>query len=103
MLIGALLIMIAASVSPADVEAVLPEALALVAGTALVSGRSWSPSRRGARPTLRERAFVGWMAPRGIVAGATASAFGIQLTQAGLAGRGRSSLTFVAILGSVVL
>jgi hypothetical protein len=43
------------------------------------------------------------MAPRGIVAGATASAFGIQLTQAGLAGRGRSSLTFVAILGSVVL
>jgi hypothetical protein len=43
MLIGALLIMIAASASPADVEAVLPEALALVAVTALVSGRSWSP------------------------------------------------------------
>ncbi|MGB0094220.1 MAG: hypothetical protein WBP81_17035 [Solirubrobacteraceae bacterium] len=28
-------------------------------------------------PAGRERAFAGWMAPRGIVAGATASAFGL--------------------------
>jgi NhaP-type Na+/H+ or K+/H+ antiporter len=105
MLVGVLFVLIAASVSPDDVRAVLPEAIALVAVmavvirplvTALATWRSFL--------TLRERALVAWMAPRGIVAGATASAFGLSLTQAGIAGGDEVlPIVFVAIFGTVVL
>ena len=66
LLIGVLFVLVAASVSPGDVEDVLPEVLILVAImvllirpaavllTTLRSGFTW-----------RERAFVAWMAPRG--------------------------------------
>ena len=92
LLVGVLFVLIAASVSPAEVEAVLPEALALVAVMVLVvrpaavALATW----RSALP-LRERAFVAWMAPRGIVAGASASAFGLQLEQKGIQARTPSS------------
>ena len=50
LLVGVLFVLIAASVSPADVEAVMPEALALVAVMVLViRPRSRSRSRRGGR------------------------------------------------------
>ena len=90
LLVGVLFILIAASVAPADVEAVLPEALALVAVMALVirpaavALATWRSSL-----SLSERGFVAWMAPRGIVAGASASAFGLQLEQQGDRGRRR--------------
>jgi hypothetical protein len=54
--------------------------------------------------TTRQRAFVAWMAPRGIVAGATASAFGPKLAQRGVAGASKVlPLVFVAIFGTVVV
>jgi NhaP-type Na+/H+ or K+/H+ antiporter len=105
LLIGALFVLIAASVSPSDVNAVLPGALALVAAMVIVvrplavALATW---RSGL--TLRERAFVAWMAPRGIVAGATASAFGLELAQAKVPGADRIlPIAFVAIFGTVVL
>jgi NhaP-type Na+/H+ or K+/H+ antiporter len=105
MLVGVLFVLIAASVSPDEVRAVLPEAIALVAVMALVirplatALATWRSSF-----TLRERAFVAWLAPRGIVAGATASAFGLSLTQAGIAGGDEVlPIVFVAIFGTVVL
>jgi NhaP-type Na+/H+ or K+/H+ antiporter len=105
LLVGVLFILIAASVSPDDVGAVLPEALALVAIMALVirpaavAFATWRSEL-----TLRQRAFVAWMAPRGIVAGATASAFGLQLSEQGLAGGDDVlPIVFVAIFGTVVL
>jgi NhaP-type Na+/H+ or K+/H+ antiporter len=105
LLVGVLFVLIAASVSPDDVRAVLPEALALVAVMALVirpvavALATW-----GSRLTARERAYMAWMAPRGIVAGATASAFGLQLAQQGVAGADRVlPIVFVAIFGTVVL
>jgi NhaP-type Na+/H+ or K+/H+ antiporter len=105
LLIGVLFILIAASVSPSDVEAVLPGALALVALMVLVirplavAVATW---RCGL--TLRERAFAAWMAPRGIVAGATASAFGLSLAQIGVPGAQRIlPIVFVAIFGTVVV
>jgi NhaP-type Na+/H+ or K+/H+ antiporter len=105
LLIGVLFVLIAASVSPADVEAVLGGALALVAIMVLlirplaVAVGTWRSEL-----TMRERAFLAWMAPRGIVAGATASAFGLQLEQAGVAGADRIlPIAFVAIFGTVVL
>ena len=76
LLIGVLFVMIAASVSPDAIKAILPGALALCAIMILVIRPAMV-----ALVTLRsklspqERAFVGWMSPRGIVAGSTASAF----------------------------
>ena len=105
LLVGVLFILIAASVAPADVEAVLPEALALVAVMALVirpaavALATWRSSL-----SLSERGFVAWMAPRGIVAGASASAFGLQLEQQGVAGADLIlPVVFVAMFATVVL
>jgi hypothetical protein len=56
----------------------------------------------GSRLSPAERAFTAWMAPRGIVAAATASAFGLQLSQAGVSGaEDILPLTFIAIFGTV--
>lgn len=105
MLIGTLFVLIAASVSPSEVGDVLPEALVLVAAMVLavrpaaVALATW----RTGLP-LRERLFAAALAPRGIVAGATASAFGISLSQAGVDGASTIlPLAFVAILGTVVV
>jgi NhaP-type Na+/H+ or K+/H+ antiporter len=105
LLVGVLFVLIAASVSLSDIEAVLPEALVLVAVIALVlRPAAVLLATLRSRFTWRERAFVAWMAPRGIVAGATASAFGLQLTQDGIAGaEDVLPIAFVAIFGTVVL
>ena len=105
LLIGVLFVLIAASVSPSDVEAVLPEAIALVLVMALllrpvvVVLATWRSSL-----TWRERGFLAWMAPRGIVAGATASAFGLELQDEGIAGADLVlPIVFVVIFATVVL
>jgi NhaP-type Na+/H+ or K+/H+ antiporter len=105
LLVGVLFVLISASVSPDDIGAVLPEALVLVVVMVLllrpaaVALATWRSSF-----TWRERAFVAWMAPRGIVAGATASAFGLQLTQDGVAGaESVLPVVFVVIFGTVAL
>jgi NhaP-type Na+/H+ or K+/H+ antiporter len=105
LLIGVLFVLIAASVTPSAVDAVLPEALLLVVVMALViRPLAVALATWGSDLTLRERAFVAWMAPRGIVAGATASAFGLSLTQAGVPGAENIlPIAFVAIFGTVVL
>ena len=106
LLIGVLFVLVAASVSPSD-----------VAWRAARKRSRWSRSwwyssgpvavilgMWRTRFTPRERAFVAWMAPRGIVAGATASAFGPQLEKAEIAGAGDIlPIVFVAIFGTVVL
>jgi hypothetical protein len=105
LLIGVLFVLIAASVSPDDVRAVLARALVLVLVMLLVV-RPLVVAVALARSqfTIRERAFVAWMAPRGIVAGATASAFGLQLQQEGIAGAGRVlPIVFVVIFATVVV
>jgi NhaP-type Na+/H+ or K+/H+ antiporter len=105
LLIGVLFVMIAASVSPSEVRAVLGGALALVAvmvlviRPAMVALTTWRSSL-----STRERAFLAWMAPRGIVAGATASAFGLQLAVAGVHGANKIlPIVFVAIFITVVV
>jgi NhaP-type Na+/H+ or K+/H+ antiporter len=105
LLIGVLFVLIAASVSPSAVEAVLPEALALVAVMALViRPAAIALATWGSQLKSQERAFAAWMAPRGIVAGATASAFGLALAERGVAGADRIlPIVFVAIFGTVVL
>ena len=105
LLIGSLFVLIAASVAPADIADVLPEALGLVAVMVLViRPLAVALACWGSELTVRERMLAAWMAPRGIVAGATASGFGLQLTQLGVPGADRIlPITFVAIFGTVVL
>src|SRR5439155_15609272 len=105
LLIGVLFVLVAASVSVDDVRSVLPEALVLVVVMVVLirpAVVALATLRTGF--TWRERGFVAWMAPRGIVDGATASAFGPALAQKGLAGADLVlPIVFVAIFGTVVL
>jgi NhaP-type Na+/H+ or K+/H+ antiporter len=105
LLIGVLFVLIAASVSPDDVRHVLGRTLVLVAVMVLlvrplvVALAMWR-----SQFDLRERAFVAWMAPRGIVAGATASAFSLQLQQQHVRGAEQIlPIVFVVIFATVVL
>jgi NhaP-type Na+/H+ or K+/H+ antiporter len=105
LLIGILFVLISASVTPAQVRAVLPEGIALIAvmvlfiRPAVVALGTWRSEL-----DWRERAFAAWMAPRGIVAAATASAFALSLTQADIPGADQIlPIAFVVIFGTVVL
>ncbi len=58
----------------------------------------------GSGLTLQEKAFIGWVAPRGIVAAAVASLFATSLDRAGIAGGAElSALVFLVIAGTVVI
>ena len=59
---------------------------------------------RRRRVSWRQRLFLGWLAPRGIVTAAVASLFAIRLEQAGVLGAGRlQGLVFLTILMTVGL
>ena len=105
LLIGLLFVLVAASVAPHEVRAVLPQALALVAVMILVIRPAvLALTTLRSSFTVPERTFVAWMAPRGIVAGATASAFGPKLAQSGVAGAGKIlPIVFVAIFGTALV
>jgi NhaP-type Na+/H+ or K+/H+ antiporter len=105
LLIAVLFVLISASVEPSQVWDLLPEGLALVAVMVLllrpltVAVGTWRSEL-----TRAERAFMAGLAPRGIVAAATASAFGLQLAQAGVDGADDIlPIAFIAIFGTVVL
>lgn len=52
----------------------------------------------------RERAFLAWMAPRGIVAAAVSAIFGLYLAQRGVPGAEQlAPLTFLVIVGTVTI
>jgi NhaP-type Na+/H+ or K+/H+ antiporter len=52
----------------------------------------------------RERAFIGFMDPRGIVAASTAATFAAPLTQAGVGGANKLlPATFIVIVGTVAV
>jgi NhaP-type Na+/H+ or K+/H+ antiporter len=105
LLIAILFVLISASVEPSQVWDLLPEGLALVAFMVLVL-RPLTVALGTWRSELSrpERAFMAWLAPRGIVAASTASAFGLQLAQEGVAGANDIlPIAFIAIFGTVVL
>jgi NhaP-type Na+/H+ or K+/H+ antiporter len=105
LILGVLFISISATVTPASVGQVLLPTLALV-GVLVVVARPlvafaatmFTDLSRG------ERAFLGWMAPRGIVAAATASAFAPGLVAEGVGGAGAIlPATFLVIVVTVTL
>jgi len=101
-LIGILFILLAANV---DVGAVIDlglPGLALVAFLVLVVRPLAAATTIGLPFSWKERTFFAAMAPRGIVAASTASAFGLELTQDGVDGAEKIiPITFLVIAGTV--
>jgi NhaP-type Na+/H+ or K+/H+ antiporter len=105
LVLGLLFISISATVTPASLHHLVLPALALVAALVLVI-RPLVAVLATTRTELSwpERWFVGWMAPRGIVAAATASTFSLSLTQRGVRGADRIlPATFVVIVATVTI
>ena len=103
--IGVLFVSLAALVSPGDLGPVILATLVVVTLMVLVvrplvafaftvgGGFSW-----------RERLFIGWMAPRGIVAAATAASMATSLIRAGTPGADLLlPVAFVVIAGTVFI
>ncbi|MFD0021241.1 cation:proton antiporter [Streptomyces sp. NPDC058382] len=103
--IGLLFVSISATVTPASLRHVVLPSLALVALLVLVT-RPLVAHLAALRTDvpLGERWFTGWMAPRGIVAAATAATFSATLVDRGVEGAERIlPATFVVIVATVML
>lgn len=105
LLISTLFVLLAADVRVADVVALggggiaTVLALMLVVRPLTVLACTW-----GAGLSWRERLFVSWMGPRGIVAAAVASLFSVELARAGIEGGVElRALVFLVIAGTVTI
>ncbi|MGX1541975.1 cation:proton antiporter [Streptomyces adustus] len=105
LVIGLLFISISATVTPQSLRHVLLPTLGLVAVLVLVTRPAVAAlSTLGTDVPAGERCFLGWMAPRGIVAAATASTFSATLVDRGIGGAARIlPATFVVIVATVTL
>ncbi|MGW1025315.1 cation:proton antiporter [Streptomyces sp. NPDC002577] len=103
LIIGVLFVCISATVTPASLFPVVLPTLGLVAVLVLVTRPlvTWLATR-GTDLERGERGFIGWMAPRGIVAGANASAFSAGLVAAGVGGAGRVLPATFMVIGATV-
>jgi NhaP-type Na+/H+ or K+/H+ antiporter len=105
LIIGVLFISISATVTPASLKHLVLPTLGLVAVLVLVA-RPLVAFLATVRTDLTrgERAFTGWMAPRGIVAAATASTFGTQLAGHHVGGAAKIlPVTFLVIVATVAI
>ena len=105
LLIATVFILLAAHLKPGDLEHIGFSSLffflvlVLVARPAAVFA-----STLGSKLNLKEKLFLSWMAPRGIVAAAVASIFALRLEETGLAGSEvLVPQTFLVIIGTVAL
>jgi NhaP-type Na+/H+ or K+/H+ antiporter len=105
LIIGVLFISISATVSPQSLRHLILPTLAVVAALVIVARPIAAfASTLKTDLTRGERAFIGWMAPRGIVAAATASTFGTALAAKGIGGSAKIlPATFVVIVATVTL
>ena len=105
LLIGTLFIVLAARVESGPLMRHLPEGLALAAVLVLVVRPLAVAASTAGHPTLtgRERAFLACVAPRGIVAAATASLFTLRLEQIGQGSDVLVPVTFAVIVALAVV
>ena len=105
-LIGILFIILSARVSPHQIGEIGWVSLAFI-GVLVLIGRPLAVglSTLGSSLPMRERAFIAWMAPRGIVAAATSSTFALGLTQAGVGGGAQNliPITFIVIVSTALI
>jgi len=105
LIIGVLFVAISATVTPASVYHVVLPTLGLVAVLVVVT-RPLVAFLATIRTELSrgEREFIGWMAPRGIVAAATASTFGTRLAAAHVGGAAKIlPVAFLVIVATVAI
>ena len=105
LIIGVLFVAISATVTPASLHHLVLPTLALTAVLVLVA-RPLVAAAATFRTDMPapERRFTGWMAPRGIVAAATAATFSAGLTGRGVAGAAKiMPVTFLVIVMTVAL
>src|SRR5215831_10345885 len=105
LIIGVLFVCISATVTPESLKPVVLPTLALVAVLVLVTRPLVAfVATIGTELTRGERAFTGWMAPRGIIAAATASTFGATLAAHHVGGASKIlPVTFLVIVVTVAL
>lgn len=105
LLISSLFILLAARLRPSDMAVIGAESFAFLAILVLVvRPGAVALSAIGSDLSARERVFLGWMAPRGIVAAAVASVFALELTRAGHPEAARLvPVTFLVIIGTVTI
>jgi NhaP-type Na+/H+ or K+/H+ antiporter len=105
LIIGLLFISISATVTPASLRHVILPTLGLVAALVLVVRPLVAFLSTAGTDLLRgERAFIGWMAPRGIVAASTASTFSAALVSDHVGGAQKIlPATFLVIVTTVTL
>ncbi|UCF32894.1 MAG: cation:proton antiporter, partial [Phycisphaerales bacterium] len=105
LLISALFVVLAARLNPADLRRFIGPGLVFVAVLALVARplSVWLSTYRS-ELSSRQRMFLAWMAPRGIVAAAVASVFTLRLQQRGYEGAEvLAPITFIIIIATVAL
>jgi NhaP-type Na+/H+ or K+/H+ antiporter len=105
LLISGLFLLLAARVTKADL-ALLDTGAFLFLGALLFIVRPLTvlASTVGSDLAFKDRLFLAWLCPRGIVAAAVASIFGLELVRQGFAGAERLvPLTFLVIVGTVVV
>lgn len=105
LIIGVLFIGISATVTPQSLRHLVLPALGLVAVLALVARPLVAQlATLGTDMPRPERWFTGWMAPRGIVAAASASTFSAGLVSHGISGASKIlPVTFLVIVATVTL
>jgi hypothetical protein len=105
LIIGLLFISISATVTPASVRHLILPTIALVAVLVLITRPlvAWAATLR-TDLNRGERGFIGWMAPRGIIAAATASTFAPALSAQHVGGAQKIlPVTFLVIVLTVTL
>ncbi len=105
LMISGLFILLTASLQLEDLAKISTGSIALLAVLMLIARPlSVALSTLGSKVNIRERLFISWLAPRGIVAAAVASVFAFRLADAGYAqAELLVPLTFVIIAGTVTV
>ncbi len=104
-LLGVLFVLLAASVEREAILSLDGKALLFVAILVVIARPlAVALSTRGSSLTWRQRIFLSWMAPRGIVAAAAAAFFALRLQAAGVpGGEMLVPVTFLTIVATVIL
>ena len=104
LIIGLLFVSISASVTPASLRHLVLPALGVVVVLVPSPGPVSALATTGSGLPRHERMFIGWMAPRGIVAAATASSFSATLVAADVSGAQKIlPVTFLVIVATVAV
>ncbi len=106
LLISILFILLSANIDIADLRLLQDWNVAALFGVIILILRPLVVffSIRGEDLTVKEKLFISWVGPRGIVAAGIASLFGLKLMAAGVEGaRYITPLVFMVVLGTVIL